>query len=239
MKRLYFSLLVGFVGLLTVVFAPAFHHVKQQSIMPGDGTPSLDITETSSNPTLIATATTADNNVPQSDNDKLILTLKKACEIESRAIWTFDTSEFPTVFTNDSRFPATTNVVNFVQSVTNTPSKTDIGYLDYRLIYFRWREEGTKRWNAISEKMKDENRVEMTGEERASLMSSGGLMFPPPPPIELKDNDNCEYAIQSIKIQEDIATVVASLGATTDEWYFVNIDGQWYIAGRMVLIKHP
>ncbi len=84
-----------------------------------------------------------------------------------------------------------------------------------------------------------ENRDQMTNDEKASLFTSGGRMYPAPTAPELKGSVPCTYAIQSISIEKDTAMVVASRGATTDAWYFVKRDGQWYIAGREVLLRHP
>lgn len=198
---------------------------SQEHMLSGEVTTTITVT-----PTILV----------NTDNEFVIQTLEKACEIEEQAIWTFETKDFATVFVNDPRFPVPPDTLSFVQSIMNDTSITDVGYLDYRLAYFQWRKEGALRWNTISEKMKMENRNEMTVDERATLMSPTGVMYPPPPSPELKGNVPCTYAIQSVTIEKDIATVVAARGATTDEWKLVKRDdGRWYIAARRVILKHP
>lgn len=190
---------------------------------------------------LTATSTAEEYDTPSVDDDELLIvqTLEKARTIEEQAQWTFDTEEYSMVFTNDARYPLSPNTLDYVRDIKNDPLITDIGYLDFKFAQILRHQECTLKWESITKAMKAENREQMTAEEQATLFTVGGRMCPAPTAPELKGNVSCTYAVQSIKIQEDTATVVASLGATTDEWYFVKKDGRWYIAGRKVLIRHP
>jgi len=232
-------------ALLTLlVFMPIWQFtVGEQSSMTETPYVQMTIqpspTDTPSDYSLSATPTISDDNQKLSDNDLVVQTLEKACQIEEDAIWTFDTSEFSTVYVNDPRFPVPPDTLRFVQLITNDTSITYVGYLDFSLAVLRYLQDGVVKWKAVSERMKAENRNEMTDGERNSLMSPTGNMYPAPPSPEIKGNVPCIYAVQSINIVGDIATVVASRGATTDEWHLVNRDGQWYIAGRKILIMHP
>lgn len=238
MKR--FTLLtVALLALL--VFMPIWQlAVGEQSSMTE--TPQVQITI---QPSPIDTPSDYGLSATPTDSDLVIQTLEKACRIEEEAIWTFfstnafDTSELSAIYVNDPRFPVPPDTLNFVQLITNDTSITYVGYLDFTLATLRYWQDGATKWKYVSDRMKAENRNEMTNDERNLLISPTGNMYPAPPSPELKGNVPCMYAVQSINIEGDIATVVASRGATTDEWYLVNQDGQWYIAGRKNLIMHP
>ncbi len=241
MKR-FILLTLALLTLLVFMPIGQFPVAKQSSMTE---TPYVQMTippsptDTPSDYSLSATPTISNDNQQLSDNDSVVQTLEKACQIAEDAIWTFDTSEFPTVYVNDPRFPVPPDTLRFVQLITNDTSITYVGYLDFSLAVLRYLQDGVVKWKAVSERMKAENRNEMTDAERNLLMSPTGNMYPAPPSPELRGNVPCVYAVQSIDIDGDIATVVASRGATTDEWYLVNRDGQWYIAGRKILIMHP
>ncbi|GAB4494697.1 MAG: hypothetical protein OHK0052_00350 [Anaerolineales bacterium] len=231
MKRLLFPLLSSLFLLGIFGFASI---ASQQQLNP-----TVEVT----NGVLPLTATStveAYDTSSVGDNESLIVqTLEKACTIEEQAQWTFNTEEYSTVFTNDARYPLSPNALDYVRDIKNDPLITDIGYLDFKIAQILRHQECTLKWKSITEAMEAENREQMTAEEQATLFTAGGRMCPAPTAPELKGNVPCIYAVQSIKIQEDTATVVASLGATTDEWYFVRKDGRWFIAGRKVLIRHP
>ncbi len=236
MKR--FTLLT-IVLLTLLVFMPVWQIAvdKQSSMTDIPSVPT--IADTPSDYELSATATISNDNQKLSDSDLVIQTLTKACQIEEDAVWTFDTSEFSSVYVNDPRFPVSPETLSYVRLITNNKSLTDVGYLEFRLSETRYYQEGVRKWNAVSEKMRAENRNEMTEGEINSLISPTGNIYPAPPAPELKGNVPCTYAVQSIIIEGDIAKVIASRGATTDEWYLVSRDGRWYIAGRKILIMHP
>lgn len=228
MKRLLFPIVSGL--FLLSVFGFASTVFQQQS------SPTAEVTES-----ILPTTTIPANDESRtpSDEDLLVQTLEKACTIGEQAQWTFNTEEYSKVFINDARYPLSSNTLDYVRDIKNDPSIAGIGYLDFKIAQIFRHQECSLKWKNISEEMQVENREQMTDEEKASLFTSGGRMCPAPTDPSLKGNVPCIYAIQSMKIEEDTATVVASIGATTDEWYFVKKDGQWYIAGRKVLIKHP
>lgn len=229
MKRLLFPIVSGL--FLLSIFGLTSTVLQQQP------SPTAESTENA----LLTTVTpvTDESYVQSTDEELLVETLENACAIEEQAQWTFDTGEYPTVFINDPRYPLSAEVMDYVRDIKNDPSIVGIGYLDFEIAEILRQQECTLKWKNLLDAMQKENRERMTAEEKASLFTSGGRMCPAPTDPSLKGNVPCKYAIQSIKIGEDTATVVASRGATTDEWYFVKKDGQWYIAGRKVLLKHP
>jgi len=230
MKRIFFPFVFGL--FLLWVFSFTSTVSRQQS------SPTAEATKVSSS--AVTSTAEEDSTSSVSDEELLVIqTLEKACTIEEQAQWTFDTEEYPMVFTNDSRYPLSPEILDYVRDIKNDPLVTDVGYLDFKLAQILRHKECTLRWESVLKAMKVENREQMTAEEQATLLTAGGRMCPAPTAPELKGNVPCTYAIQSVKIQDDIAIVVASLGATTDEWYLVRKDGHWYIAGRKVLIRHP
>jgi hypothetical protein len=229
MKRLLFPIAFGF--FLLSVFGFVSMTFQQHT------SPTVESTES-----ILPSATipaTDESDTPVADEKLLVQTLERACTIEEEAQWTFNTEEYSTVFINDARYTLPPNILSYVRDIKNEPSISEIGFLDFKIAQIFWQQECTQKWKTISGVMQAENRDQMTNDEKASLFTSGGRMCPAPTAPELKGNVPCTYAIQSVSIEKDTAMVVASRGATTDAWYFVKKDGQWYITGREVLLRHP
>ena len=100
--------------LLTLVLLTLFVFVPMRQLAHPVTDEQSSIIETPSVPTITdsplghessVTATVSDSDPKLSVGDLVIQTLERACQVELDALWTFDTSEFSSVYINDLRFP--------------------------------------------------------------------------------------------------------------------------------------
>jgi hypothetical protein len=174
-----------------------------------------------------------DAGIPNTPEAKEIMnTIERAYEIEAQAALTFDLTDFPTVFINDPRFPASPGTLETVRQLTNNPSLKSAGWLDYKIAFYSWRRDATLHLEAVFEKAKKENRG-LTDEEKASLIDPYGRTAPARAegPIKL-----IPLKFTSINVNGDIATAIVNDGPTITQITLVWVDGQWYIARASILI---
>lgn len=107
------------------------------------------------------------------EESALIGTLTRACQIRIQAGETFDTSNFQTVFANDSRFTVRLSDYPLLAKYFPDPSAITAGYLDYQLAYYKWWQDGVLRLEKIQEDMKRDGRETMTEDEIVSLQEFG------------------------------------------------------------------
>lgn len=179
-------------------------------------------------------------SIPAEDKDLILETLTRACQLSIKAGATFDISEFPTVFVNDPRFTVRLSDYPLLANYFPNTSVETAGYLDYKIAYYRWWEEGTLRLESIQQTMKDENRDYMTSDEVSFLQETGI----PPARISPEDfsaeSENCSQIIVTLlEVKDDFAIVVVEEGATTSEHYLVKKNGQWCIIGRRIVKLAP
>lgn len=180
---------------------------------------------------------TLEISIPDTAEAKEIMrTVERAHYIEAEAAHTLDTKKFSTVFINDPRFNVDWSVLNMIKEMTNNPSLESAGYLDYKIAYRTWANDGILRQDALLKKAKAENR-ELTTEEKKSLQDPNGRMIPARLYGQIKVNPIKFY---SVTINDDIAKVVLDDGPLTYEMNLVLVDGKWYIAGvGKTLSIHP
>lgn len=175
-------------------------------------------------------------SIPDSKEAREIMkTVEKAYDIELEAAYTFDLSNFSTVFINDPRFNVRPGTLETIREMTNNPALESAGWLDYKIAYRSWQIESTLHAESVQAKAKSENR-NLTEDEKKSLIDSHGRSAPvraqgPARKLELK--------FLSMEINGDIALVVVNDGPTTVELTLVLVDGQWYIAASRGISVHP
>lgn len=194
-------------------------------------------------------AVRASSGVPDTAEAKKIqATIFKAYEIEANAARSFDTSQFASVFTNDSVAVLEPSTIEFIQEVAKDVAKTDgklthllsrpadkLGYLDYKLAYYTWWRAGAEKGEALQAVAEKENR-ELTQEERQSLIDASGRVAPP---RAQGMTSVPELKFESIEIKGDVALAVCDDGPRTIEMTLVKKAGQWYLAGGKLLRLHP
>ncbi len=183
-------------------------------------------------------AATAFVGVPETADSKAVQeTILKSYKIEDRAARKFDNfPDFESVFVNDLRGgELSLSTIKFIQEVTNQPSKTDFGYLDYKMAYFTSWGEGAAALDELDAKLKKEKR-EATEEELKALVDSGGRT------ASYRTSEEEEpgtIKFISIAVDGDQAIVTFDDGPTTNEMTLVRIDKKWFIAGNKILSVHP
>jgi len=171
---------------------------------------------------------TPGTSIPDTNEAKEIMrTIERAYDIQAEAAQSFDLKKFPTVFINDPRFSVSSSRLKMIKEVTNNPSLETAGYLDYKMAYSTWRNEGILRREALQKKAKAENR-DLTREESLSLLDSKGRMVPARVNGPIKTHP-LEFI--SITINDDTATTILDDGVAAFEMNLVLVDGKWYIAG--------
>ena len=169
------------------------------------------------------------------ETKEVIKAVERSYDTESEAAYTFDIKKFSDVFINDPRFPVSTGTLETVRELTNNPSLESAGYLDYKLAFYSWRITATIHAEKVKEKAKKENRA-LTEEERKSLIDNNGRIAPA---HSQSPTRSLPLNILSVKINNDIATVVLDDGPWTLEMYLVLVDKKWYVAGVKGLAFHP
>jgi hypothetical protein len=170
------------------------------------------------------------------DTERIVQTIKRAYELEEKAARTFDTTEFASVFINDPRGGTLdASTIDFVKDVTNNPRLTMIGYLDYKVAYYKWWEIGALQIEALQDKAQAEQRP-LSQDELLSLVDSKGRVAMPRAqgpisPVYLE--------FLSISIDNDVAIVVFDDGPRTNKMILVRVNEEWYIAGNEILSVHP
>jgi hypothetical protein len=176
------------------------------------------------------------SGVPDTENARQIQdTIVKSYQIEDAAARDFDTSLFPTVFVNDPRGgELSPSTIDLVRDYNKDATSNYIGYLDSKLAYYSWWEQGALRLEELWAKAAQEGR-HLTREEMNSLMDSGGRLAAPrlqgPVPTP-------EIRFISISVKGDLAIATFDDGGRTIEMTLVKINGQWYIAGNKVIDVH-
>lgn len=179
---------------------------------------------------------TAFVGVPDTADSKAIqATIIRSYKIEAEAAATFNTSAFDSVFVNDVRGGELIQPqLKFMQDIANNPSKTDFGYLDYKIAYYVWWEKGAAAQEELQAKVAKEGR-NPTKEEMQSLIDSTGRMAPPRSIL----TETPEIEFMSIAIDGDRAIAIFDDGPRTNEMTLVRIGGRWLIAGNKILVLHP
>lgn len=168
------------------------------------------------------------------EEKRIIKTVERAYAIDAEAMYTFELSEFPTVYINDPRYPVSAGMLKTIQELTNNPLLETAGYLDYKMAYYTWRRDATLHEEAVYAKAKAENR-ELTDEEKRSLVDSEGRRAPP----RARDAErDVALLFISVEIQDDVALVVLDDGPATLELTLVLVDGDWYIAAIRGILTH-
>lgn len=193
--------------------------------------------------------TKASLGVPDTAEAKQIQeTIRRAYEIEAIAARTFDTSQFASVFTNDPVVRLEPSTIEFIREVAKDVSKTDskleyltsrtddrLGYLDYKLAYYIWWKVGAEKIETLQAVAEEEKR-ELTQEEKQSLIDTSGRIAPPRAQGEASVP---ELKFESIEIKGNMALAVYDDGPRTIEMTLVKKGGQWYLAGGKLLNLHP
>ena len=179
---------------------------------------------------------TAFVGVPDTEESLAIQeTIKRSYEIEAEAATTFDTSAFASIFINDSRGGTLIpSQLKFMQDITNDSSKTDFGYLEYKMTYFDWWGQGAIALEELQSKTESEGR-NPSQEEMQSLIDSTGRMAP----ARSTSLQIPEIEFISITINDDYAIATFDDGPRTNEMGLVKVDGKWFIAGNKILSLHP
>jgi hypothetical protein len=117
-----------------------------------------------------------------------------------------------------------------------------IGYLDYKIAYYTWREKGALLYDQVWAKARSEGRDYLTEEELQSLVDTSGEVEPPriyAPRLPTSIAFTPELTFTSIVIDNDLAKAVYDDSSQTREATLVKKDGKWYIAGIRILSSHP
>lgn len=164
-------------------------------------------------------------NVPDTPETREIINqIEAAFDIEEGC--SFDTSIFPSVYINDSRYPVDNEKLEFVRMATDEPTLESAGYLDYKSAYHPWWLEGKRQWEEIYNRAKAENR-EVSEEERQAYLASKWGKYPGG---SCSPQRTWQTRFVSILVEDDIATVVLGFGSRAKELTLVLIDGHWLIA---------
>jgi hypothetical protein len=169
------------------------------------------------------------------ETKEVIQAVERSYDTEAEAAYTFDITKFSDLFINDPRFPVSAGTLETVRELTNNPSLESAGYLDYKLAFYSWRINATIHAEKVKEKAKKEDRA-LTDEERKSLIDNNGRIAPA---RSQSPTRSLPLNILSVKINNDIATVVLDDGPWTLEMYLALVDKKWYVAGVKGLAFHP
>lgn len=174
-----------------------------------------------------------DNEESRRIQETIILSYK----IESEAAITFDTSKFSSVYIDDARgADLSLAQLKFVQNVTQQQSKTDFGYLTYKLAYFAWWSKGALAMEELQAKAAKEERA-IIKEEMQTLISSQSGLLPPARAESLEEETEIRFI--TLVIEGDQSVVTFDDGPRTNEMTLVKINGDWLIAGNRILSLHP
>ena len=167
------------------------------------------------------------------ENRQIMETIDRAYEIEREAANTFNAERFAQVFINDPRFPLDPDTLQVVREMTYDPALETAGFLDYKLAYYTWWQNGVLKREALEAKAKAENR-DLTEDEQKSLVDQYGRSAPmrhQPEP----DKNIPPLNFLALEINEDIAIVKLDDGPTIVEYTLVFINQHWYVAGMKIL----
>jgi hypothetical protein len=176
--------------------------------------------------------------VPKTTDSKSIQeTIIKSYKIMDKAAVTFDNiPDFDSVFVNDARGgKLSPSQLKLMQDITQEPSKTYFGYLDFMVAYFTSWGKGAAAVDGLDAKLKKEKR-NATKEEMQSLVDSAGK---PASPRSSGEEEPTKIEFISIAVDGDQAIATFDDGPRTNEMTLVKIDGKWLIAGNKILSIHP
>lgn len=175
----------------------------------------------------------ADAGIPDTEDAKKIeAVLQKSYDLEVKAARDFDTSQFATVYANDSRVPldqSTKDLVKKVKTKKGEPQKDDYGFLDYKVAYYQLWETGAVESEAIQEEATKENR-DLTTEEKKAMAENMHQATGADRKVTL--------IFRSIKVNRDMATAVFDDGPRLNEMQLVKIKNEWFIVGWTILEVH-
>ena len=168
--------------------------------------------------------------VPDTEEARQIMTtIERAYQLFAVADRTFDTSQFPTVFIDDSDVPLSRAELEQLRSWLGTGPE-GAGYLTFITAYYAdWR-DGALRLESAWAKAKAEGRDDLAHDEWMEIVNSSGGR---PPAVRRQDpikKDKLRF--DSIDIRGEKAIVLYDDGGALWEATLVRRNGRWYIAGR-------
>lgn len=166
---------------------------------------------------------------------KVIKAIENSYDVEAKAAYTFDLSEFHTVFINDSRFPVMSDTLETVRQLTRKPSLESAGWLDYKMAYYSWVRDSILLFEAVHAKAKAENR-DLTEEERKSLVDPWGRIAPARTTGFIR---RAPITYLTLEITNDIATVTLLRDAYHSKLSLVLFNEEWYVANEFFLSVSP
>lgn len=175
--------------------------------------------------------------IPQTaDTDAIRKVIAQSYQLEAEAGHTFDTSRFADVFTNDPRGgQLSPSTIEFIESVPGAGGKSTYGYLDYKLAYFSWWEQGALKIERLKLKTNAENR-QMTAAEMRSLYDQQNRLAMP----RLQGEVSAPHlSFHSIEIQGDTAVAIFDDGPRTNQMTLTKTGTNWRIAGNRFTAIHP
>lgn len=177
----------------------------------------------------------ADSGIPDTEDSTLVQeTIVRSYKIEAETAMTFNTAAFVSVFVNDARGgKLIPEQLKFMQDITHNPSKTDFGYLDYKIAYYTWWGKGAETVEQLQTKTAIEGR-NPTQEEMQSLVDPTGRIAP----YRSTNTKTPEIEFKSITIKGDQAIATFDDGPRINEMTLVKINSGWLIAGNKILAYH-
>jgi hypothetical protein len=176
---------------------------------------------------------TANAGIPETEDTKEIeAVIQKSYDLEAKAAYNFDTSQFASVFINDSRVKLDPSTQKFVESVKvklGQDTQEEYGFLDYKMAYFEKWEADALQVEAIQANADQEKR-ELTSDEMIAMANSMHRATGP--------EKKATIIFYSIKQDGDMATAVFDDGPRLNEMKLVKIKGSWLIAGWTILQVH-
>ena len=179
-------------------------------------------------------------NIPENeDAQEIIEIVEKMYVVETKAGYDFLTEDFSSVFISDSRFTLLPEKVEYTKYFTDVPSLNLFGYLDYKIAYYIWWQNGASQYEAIQAKATSENR-EVSSEELRTVTNSEWAKKWGLPSVR-EESPVREHFLQvtSIEIGSEFTTVYLFDGHELVELYLVKIDSRWFVAGEKDVTTKP
>ncbi len=164
--------------------------------------------------------------------------IERSYDVVGLASQTFDTSQFPSVFTNDRDTPLSEEQLDYLSKSEKRLGKsfTEHGWLSYKLAFFQEWQVGAESLEQAEQKALAENRT-MTADELGALHGFSGSGSPPAPRGSAPTHKTT-VSFSRITLDGTRAEVIYDDGAVTYLTALVKTPNGWRIAGERYLAYH-